>query len=51
MARKRIEFIIGIPKENMLDKLYKAGEKVNKNISEFKLTNLTPYNSKKLKSK
>lgn len=43
------EFIIGIPKENMLDKLYKAGEKVN--ISEFEITNLTPYNSKELKCK
>lgn len=45
------EFIIGIPKEDMLDKLYKAGEKVDKNISEFELANLTPYKSKKLKCK
>lgn len=45
------QFIIGIPKENMLDKLYKSGEKVDKNISEFEITNLTPYLSKKLKCK
>ena len=30
----------------MLDKLYKAGEKVDKNISEFEVTSLTSYNSK-----
>lgn len=45
------QFIIGIPKENMLDKLYKAGEKVDSNISEFKYANLTSYDSKKLKCK
>lgn len=45
------QFIIGIPKENMLDKLYKAGEKVDKNISKFEVTNLTSYNSKELKCK
>ncbi len=33
----------------MLDKLYKAGEKLDKNINEFEFTNLTSYNSKKLK--
>lgn len=36
------QFVIGIPQENMLEKLYKAGEKVDKNISEFEFTNLTP---------
>lgn len=45
------QFVIGIPKENMLDKLYKAGEKVDKNISEFEFANLTPYDSKELKCK
>lgn len=35
----------------MLDKLYKSGEKVDKNISEFQFTNLTAYNSKELKCK
>lgn len=45
------EFIVGIPQENMLDKLYKAGDKFDSNISEFKETGLTPYNSKKLKCK
>jgi len=43
------EFIIGIPKEDMLEKLYKAGEKFDKNISEFEKVNLTPYKSKQLK--
>lgn len=43
------QFVIGIPKENMLTKLYKAGEKVDKNVSEFELVNLTPYDSKELK--
>lgn len=45
------QFIIGIPKDNILDKLYKAGEKVDKNVSEFEFTNLTPYDSKKIKCK
>lgn len=45
------QFVIGIPKENMLDKLYKTGEKVESSISEFELTGLTPYNSKELKCK
>lgn len=45
------QFVIGIPQENMLEKLYKAGEKVDRNISEFEFTNLTPYNSKELECK
>ena len=45
------EFIIGIPQENMLKKIYKTGEKIDKNISEFNFADLTPYNSKKLESK
>lgn len=45
------EFVIGIPKEDMLEKLYKTGEKVDKNISEFEISNLTPYHSKKVKCK
>lgn len=45
------EFIIGIPKEDMLDKLYKAGEKVSKEVSEFELSHLTPYSSPKLNCK
>lgn len=45
------EFIIGIPKEDILDKLYKAGEKIDSNISEFDFTGLTPYNSPKLRCK
>lgn len=45
------EFIIGIPKEEMLDKLYKAGEKIDKNVSEFALAKLTSYKSSKLKCK
>lgn len=43
------EFIIGIPKEDMLDKLYRTGEKIDNNISEFELANLTSYKSNKLK--
>lgn len=45
------EFVIGIPKEDMLDKLYKTGEKLDKDINEFEICNLTPYNTKKLKCK
>lgn len=45
------QFIIGIPKKDMIDKLYKTGEKVDRNISEFEVANLTPYNSKKLRCK
>lgn len=45
------QFVIGIPQENMLEKLYKVGEKVDRNISEFTFTNLTPYNSKELECK
>jgi len=45
------EFIVGIPKEDMLDKLYKAGEKLNKDISEFDFADLTPYDSKVLSCK
>ena len=45
------EFVIGIPQESMLDKLYKSGDKVDSNINEFELTGLTPYNSKSLKCK
>lgn len=45
------QFVIGIPKDNMLDKLYKAGEKVDSNISEFKYADLTSYDSKELKCK
>lgn len=49
--KKTHEFIIGIPKESMLEKLYKSGEKVDKNISEFIIANLTPYDSKELNCK
>lgn len=45
------EFIIGIPKEDMLDKLYQAGAKVPNEVSEFELSKLTPYTSEKLKCK
>lgn len=45
------EFIVGIPKENMLDQLYKAGEKVDKDLSEFEIAGLTPYDSKILDCK
>lgn len=45
------EFVIGIPREDMLEKLYKTGEKVDKNISEFETANLTPYPSKIVKCK
>lgn len=45
------EFIIGIPKEDMLENLYKTGDKIDKNVSEFEIANLTPYKSKKLKCK
>lgn len=45
------QFIIGIPKENMLGKLYKTGEKVDKSVNEFEFTNLTSYDSKELKCK
>lgn len=45
------QFIIGIPKENMLGKLYKAGEKVDKSVNEFEFTNLKSYDSKELKCK
>lgn len=43
------EFIVGIPKEQILKQVCKAGEKVGKTISEFEFANLTPYQSKKLK--
>lgn len=49
--RETKEFIIGIPKEDMLDKLYKSGEKVPKEVSEFELAHLTPYSSPKLNCK
>ena len=39
------QFIIGIPKEDMLDKLYKAGGNFDKDIDEFEVTGLTPYDS------
>lgn len=45
------EFIIGIPQENMLEKLYKAGGKFDKDISEFEKVKLTKYNSKQLECK
>ena len=45
------EFIIGIPKADMLKRLCKAGEKVDSHISEFEFAGLTPYASKKLKCK
>ncbi len=45
------EFIVGIPKEQILKQVCKAGEKVEKAISEFEFANLTPYQSKKLKCK
>lgn len=45
------QFIIGIPQENMMDKLYKTGDKIDKNISEFSYANLNPYNSTKLTCK
>ena len=45
------QFVIGIPKEEMLDKLYKAGDKVDKDIDEFQYTGLTPYNSSIIKAK
>ena len=45
------EFVIGIPKEEMLSKLVKAGEKYDSNISEFDITGLIPYESNKVKCK
>ena len=45
------EFIIGIPQESMLSKLYKAGDKYDSAVNEFELTGLTPYQSKTLKCK
>lgn len=45
------QFIVGIPKEDMLEKLCLAGEKVDKKVSEFELANLTPYASKTLQCK
>lgn len=45
------EFIVGIPKEDMLEKLCITGEKVAKEVNEFELANLTPYDSRKLKCK
>ena len=49
--RNTKEFIIGIPQESMLDKMYKAGDTVDSNVSEFEFTGLTPYNSKKINCK
>lgn len=49
--KKTKEFVIGIPKEDMLEKLYKTGEKLDKNISEFDTANLTPYSSNKVNCK
>ncbi len=49
--RETKEFVVGIPKVDMLDKLYQAGKKFEKDISEFVLTGLTPYDSKVLNCK
>lgn len=49
--RETKEFIVGIPKEDMMEKLYKTGEKVEKEISEFELANLSAYASKTLQCK
>ncbi len=45
------QFVVGIPQEKILKNLYKAGEKIDKNISEFEITNLTPYDAKRLDCK
>ena len=43
------EFVIGIPKQEMLEKLYRAGEKYDRNINEFEAVGLHAYSSKGLK--
>ena len=45
------QFIVGIPKEDMLERLYQTGEKIDKKVSEFEIANLTPYASRKLQCK
>ena len=45
------EFVIGIPTEKIVDKLYKAGEKVEHSINEFEMVGLTPYDSKNVQCK
>lgn len=45
------EFIIGIPKEEMLDKLCEAGKKFESSINEFDEVGLTAYPSTSLKCK
>ena len=44
-------FVVGIPKEEILEQLYKAGDKFEKGVDEFEITNLTPYDSKNIGSK
>lgn len=45
------EFVIGIPNETIINKLYKAGEKVESLVNEFEMVGLTPYDSKRLQCK
>ena len=45
------EFIIGMPKEDILSKLCKAGEKYDSTVNEFELTDLTSYQSIKINCK
>lgn len=39
------EFVVGIPRYECLDKLYKAGDKLPPEKDEFQYSGLTPYNS------
>lgn len=45
------EFVVSIPNENIIEQLYKTGEKYPSDESEFDITGLTPYESPKLKAK
>lgn len=43
------EFVVGIPQVKHLDKVYKAGDKVEPNVNEFLYAKLTPYSSVNVK--
>ncbi|MFR0823350.1 MAG: flavin reductase family protein [Clostridia bacterium] len=44
------EFVVSIPNESIVDKLYKAGGKIPSGQSEFDLVGLTPYISNHIKA-
>ncbi len=44
------EFIVGIPENKALDKVYKAGDKVAPIVNEFEYAGLTPYKAIEVKA-